>query len=67
MTSHPREPGSFSLSDLQAVLNYMEDNLLEELTPAVIASHFFGISVPEYRYRAGRQSSDSCAVPGVLL
>ena len=41
MTSHPQEPGSFSLSDLQAVLNYMEENLLEELTPAVIAAHFF--------------------------
>ena len=35
------QPDSFSLSDLQTVLNYMEDNLLEELTPAVIAAHFY--------------------------
>lgn len=41
MTFHPQDPGPFSLSDLQSVLNYMEDNLLEELTPAVIAAHFF--------------------------
>jgi len=33
--------GSFSLSDLQTALNYIEENLLEELTPAMIAAHFF--------------------------
>lgn len=29
------------LTFLQAALNYIEENLLEELTPAIIAAHFF--------------------------
>lgn len=41
MTSHPQDPGFFSLSTLQEILDYIEENLLEELTPATISAHFF--------------------------
>ena len=41
MTSHPQDPGFFSLSTLQEVLDYIEENLLEELTPATVSAHFF--------------------------
>lgn len=47
MTSHSQDTGFFSLSNgcgasiLQAALNYIEENLLEELTPSMIAAHFF--------------------------
>lgn len=34
-------PNAFSLSMLQQVINYIEKNLLEDLTPAAIAAHFY--------------------------
>lgn len=41
MASNPKDPNIFSLSMLQKVIAYIEKNLFEELTPAVIATHFF--------------------------
>ncbi len=39
MASDSNKP--FSLSILQKVIDYIEKNLYEELTPAVIAAHFY--------------------------
>ncbi len=36
-----KDTGIFSISMLQEVIDYIEDNLLEEMTPATIASHFY--------------------------
>lgn len=41
MASDPKDTNIFSLSMLQQVINYIEKSLFEELTPAIIASHFF--------------------------
>lgn len=41
MTSRLPDTDLFSLSNLQSILDYIEENLLEELTPADIAAHFF--------------------------
>lgn len=39
--SDPRDTGVFSLSMLQQVINHIERNIFEELTPAMIAAHFY--------------------------
>lgn len=39
--TEPKDTGIFSIAMLQEVINYMENNLLEELTPAKIAEHFY--------------------------
>ena len=36
-----KETNIFSPETLQKVIDYMEENLLKELTPGIIASHFF--------------------------
>lgn len=41
MASVPKDTNIFSLSMLQQIIAYIEKNLFEELTPAVIATHFF--------------------------
>ena len=41
MAFQPKEPGFFTISDLQEALEYIEANLLEALTPGLIAAHFF--------------------------
>ena len=41
MASDPKNSNIFSLSMLHQVIEYIEKNLLTELTPALIASHFF--------------------------
>ena len=41
MTPDLKDSSIFSLTTLQNVINYIEENLLEELTPGIIASHFF--------------------------
>ena len=41
MASDPKNSNVFSLSMLHQVIDYIEKNLFTELTPAVIASHFF--------------------------
>ncbi|MBR4083572.1 MAG: helix-turn-helix transcriptional regulator [Lachnospiraceae bacterium] len=41
MISDSKSTTVFSLSMLHQVINYIEKNLLAELTPALIASHFF--------------------------
>lgn len=41
MASDSKDTNIFSLSMLQQVIDYIEKNLFEELTPAVIAAHFF--------------------------
>lgn len=41
MASEPTNTNYFSLTMLQQVVDYMEQNLFEDLTPAVIAAHFF--------------------------
>ena len=41
MASDPKDTNTFSLTMLQQVIDYIEKNLLGELTPAVIATHFF--------------------------
>lgn len=41
MMSDSKDTGVFSLSMLQQVINHIEKNIFEELTPATIAAHFF--------------------------
>lgn len=41
MESEPQNTDIFSLATLQKVIDHIEENLFEELTPAGIASHFF--------------------------
>lgn len=41
MTPGSKDTNIFSLSMLQQVINYIEKSLLEELTPAIIAAHFY--------------------------
>ena len=41
MASEPKDTTVFSLSMLQQVINYIEENLLEELTPAKVAAYFY--------------------------
>ncbi len=41
MAFQPKEPGFFTISDLQGALEYIEENLLEALTPGLIAARFF--------------------------
>ena len=41
MTPDFKETNIFSPETLQKVIDYMEENLLKELTPGIIASHFF--------------------------
>lgn len=41
MTSGPKDTIIFSLSMLQQVIDYIEKSLFEELTPAIIAAHFY--------------------------
>ena len=41
MKSNPTNNNVFSLSMLHRIIEYIEKNLLEDLTPASIASHFF--------------------------
>ena len=41
MTSDRKDTNIFSISMIQQVIEYLEKNLFEELTPAVIAAHFF--------------------------
>ncbi len=45
MTPDSTDTTAFSLSMLQQVIDYIEKNLFEPLTPAMIAAHFY-ISVP---------------------
>ena len=40
MILDPKDASSFSFGHVQRIIDYMEANLLEELTPAIIASHF---------------------------
>lgn len=41
MAPDSNDTNAFSLSMLQQVINYIEKNLFEELTPAIIAAHFY--------------------------
>lgn len=41
MALEEKDTGIFSLSMIQQVIEYIENNLLEKLTPAAVASHFF--------------------------
>lgn len=41
MTPDSNDTNAFSLSMLQQVIDYIEKNLFEELTPAMIAAHFY--------------------------
>ena len=41
MTSHFSDTTVFSLSMLQRVIEYIENNLFNELTPSIIADHFY--------------------------
>ena len=41
MASEPKDTTVFSLSMLQQVIYYIEENLLEELTPAKVAAYFY--------------------------
>ena len=36
----PKDKSFFSFGHVQKIIDYIEENLLEELTPAIIASHF---------------------------
>lgn len=41
MTTNTNDTTVFSLSMIQQVINYIEKNISEELTPAIISSHFY--------------------------
>ena len=41
MTPTPNDTSPFSPTALQLVIDYIEEHLFEELTPGMIASHFF--------------------------
>ena len=41
MIPDSEDTGFFSFGHIQKIIDYMEEHLLEELTPSVIAAHFF--------------------------
>lgn len=41
MAANPKDSNIFSLPMLQQVIDYIEENLFEKLTPSVIAAHFY--------------------------